>query len=159
MSMTDSLCLSQTVRVRNIKSVSFTNSLFLLQIVCVFHKQTMSVTDSCVCHRQFVSVTDCWCPSQTVFVFTDGLCLSQTIFVCHRQSVSVIDTLLDHSWPGFSLLIHDFHQDSFCEILICLAFKYHQYKLCGLLGRGYTLVFETFLKLSKLQCKSNFNRN
>ena len=85
MSVTDRLCLSQTV---------------------------------CVCHRLSVSVTDSLCLSQTVFVchrqsvsVRDSLCLSQTIFVCHRQSASVTDTLLELSWPGFSLFIHDFHQD------------------------------------------------
>ena len=72
MSVTDSLCLSQTVCVRNIPYVSF--------------------------YRQSVSVTD-------------RLCLSQTVCVRHRQSASVTDTLLDHSWPGFSLFICDFHQD------------------------------------------------
>ena len=80
-----SLCLSHTVCVCNIQSVSFTDSLCLSQ------------TDY-VCHSQFVSVADC-------------LRLSQAVCVCHTQSVSDTDTLLDHSWPVFCLFIRDFHQD------------------------------------------------
>ena len=85
--------------------------------VCFFYRQSVSVTDRlclsqtvCVCHKLPVSVTGSLCLSQTVCVCHRRLCLSQTIFVRHRQSVSVTDTPLDHSWPGFCLFIHDFHQ-------------------------------------------------
>ena len=61
----------------------------------IFEYGNMSVTDSLylsqpVCYRHILSVTD-------------SFCLSQTVFVCRRQSVSVKDTLLDHSLPNFSL--------------------------------------------------------
>ena len=94
-----SLCLSQTVCVNNIQSVSFTDSLCMSQRDYVCLRLSVSVAVSmcmshtvCVCHRQSISVTD-------------NLCLSQA--VC----VSDTNTLLDHSWPGFCLFKHDFHQD------------------------------------------------
>ena len=100
-----SLCLSRTVCVCNIQSVSFTESMSLSQTDYVCHSQFVSVTD---CLR--LSQAVCVCRTQSVSV-TESLCLSQTIFVCHRQSVSDTDTLLDRSWPGFCLFIRDFHKD------------------------------------------------
>ena len=111
-----SLCLSSTVCVCNIQSVSFTVFYSLLPFYSLL--QSVSVTDRlclsqpvCVCHRLSASITVSLCLSHTVCVHHRSICLSQTIFVCHRQSMSDTDTLLDHSWPGFCLFIHDFHQD------------------------------------------------
>ena len=58
----------------------------------------------CVCHRQSLSVIDILCPSQTVFVcyrhslsITDFLfILSQTVCICYRQSLSVTKNCVCH---------------------------------------------------------------
>ena len=105
MSVTDSLCLSQTV--------------------CIYHRLSLTVTDSLcmsqtvyVCHRQILSVID-------------SLCLSQTVFVYHIESVSVTDTLLIHSWPDFILFFTWFSSWFEHETLICPGCKSHQDKLGG----------------------------
>ena len=98
MSVTYSLCLSQTVFVCHRKCASvtdsvcpFRNGLWLSQIVCVHHRKSVSITDS--------------------------LCLSQTVSFCHRQSVSVTYSLCMYQTLfliilglGFHLFIHDFDQ-------------------------------------------------
>ena len=102
MSVTCSPCLTQTVCVCHRQSVSVTDCLYMAQRVGVRHRQSVSVTDSlclpqtvCVCNRQSVSVTEC-------------LCLSRRVFAC--QSVSLLNTLLNHSECGFFLFTHGFHQ-------------------------------------------------
>ena len=76
----------------------FMTRIFFLQIVCVSHRQCVSVRDSlclsetvAVCQRQSLSVTDRLCLLQMVYVrprkslsFTDSLCQSQTVSICHR---------------------------------------------------------------------------
>ena len=65
----------------------FMTRIFFLQIVCVSHRQCVSVRDSrCLSKTVFV------CQRQAVFV-ADGICLSQKVFVIHRQSLSVLNSL------------------------------------------------------------------
>ena len=111
-------------------SVFVTSRLFLSQIICVCHRQSLSVIDI-LCPSQtfcFFFVTDSLYLLQTVFVRHRKLCISQTVCVCprhfflsqivcvcHRKFfaclfVSLSNTLLDHSWPDVYLFIHDFHQ-------------------------------------------------
>ena len=78
-SVTNSLCLLETVYICHRQAMSVTDNLCLSQTVCVSHRQAVSVTDrvclshtGCVCHRQSGSVTDTLCLSQTVFLIDFG---------------------------------------------------------------------------------------
>ena len=116
-SVTDSLCPSQTVCVYHTKFLSVTECLCLSQRVCVCQQLSVSLTASLclsqtvfICHRQSVYVTDSLFLSQTVcFSVTDRLCVSQKVSVCQCLSLSV--TLLDNSgWGKISVSLEPLYQ-------------------------------------------------
>ena len=127
MFVTKYLCLSQTVCVCQSQSVSVTDHMCLSQTVFLVTESLHPSQKVYVCHRQLLSVAENICLSekiclsqtlsvchrQSVFV-TVPLYLSHIVFVCHKkffvsQSVSLSNTLLDHSWHGPYFLIRDFH--------------------------------------------------
>ena len=94
-SVTDTVCNIQFVFYYRL-SVSVTDRLCLSQSVCVCYRLSVSVTGSlclkhtvCVCHRQSMSVTD-------------NLCRSQAVCVWHRHSSSSFSAWFSLIYPWFS---------------------------------------------------------
>ena len=112
-SVTVSLCLSQSVCVCHRQYVSLTDSLFLPQKVYVRQSQSMSVTHTCclsqktfacqrkkqVCFRHYVSVTDSLCLSETVCFCCSDPC------VCQKQVVHVTKNSLSVSLCLYQTLL------------------------------------------------------
>ena len=127
MSVTDSVCLSQTVCVCHIHSVSLIDSLRLSQTTCVCNRHSVSVTTIYFSHRQLLSVTDvfffsvresmcllqrvCVFPRQSVFV-TNSLCLSQKVFFCLYQALFLIILGLIFTGPIQTLN---------CDVCVCVC--------------------------------------
>ena len=89
MSVTEGLCLSQSVFVADSQCLSEIVSVCADTKYLSAQRQYVSITDImflsqtvCVCHGESVSVTDSKCLSKTISV-RYNLCLSQTFGVCH----------------------------------------------------------------------------
>ena len=123
-------------------SVSVTDSLCLWQTVYVYDRQFLSVKDNLclsekvsVCHRLYVSLTNslcffqrvCFCHRLSLFV-TDSLCPSQKVLVC--QSLSLSNTLLDHSCQLCLPIYTGFSSRNVCEISVCPRIQSQHSKHC-----------------------------
>ena len=131
---TDNKPLPYTVCVFYRQSVS--GSLCLSQILCVPHRQHVSVMTICVCGsltqiffffvrgKICLSETVCVCHEKTMPV-TDCLCLSKSVCVFHRQYVSVKDSLI------LSQIVYVYHRqymsfiDSCCQSETCCVCHGH----------------------------------